>query len=254
MATPSMTSSNAGRWRSNCCDERLQPLSLRRLGGTVPVAPRELITPRIHRFSCSLSLPLPCPSCPSCPSCPARWRFVDRIVHCAAEVPDGDDRAPLVRRQDEKRIVEAGLAGHQRAPRSHRAARHSSRARRRRRARADDRAASRAALDPFENAGAAEPGEAQLEPQPAVSRRRRRAVPLEIARVSRPRTLPAPRPTPASAGRAPSRIPVAPQACCTSRGTYSRPARQSRPKSCQKFVSCSAVHNASDDRSRASSR
>ena len=37
----------------------------------------------------------------------------------------------------------------------------------------------------------------------------------------------------------------------TSRGTYSRPARQSRPKSCQKFVSCSAVHSASDDRSSA---
>ena len=30
--------------------------------------------------------------------------------------------------------------------------------------------------------------------------------------------------------------------------------RQSRPKSCQKFVSCSAVHSASDDRSSASSR
>ena len=47
----------------------------------------------------------------------------------------------------------------------------------------------------------------------------------------------------------------APAARCSSRGTYRRPARQSRPKSCQKFVNCNAVQRASDDlSSRSSSR
>ena len=41
-----------------------------------------------------------------------RHHLVDRIVHGAAEIPHGDDRAALARRQDEKRVVEAGVAAH----------------------------------------------------------------------------------------------------------------------------------------------
>ena len=36
---------------------------------------------------------------------------VDGIIDGAAEVPDGDDRVPLGRRQHQERIVEAGVAG-----------------------------------------------------------------------------------------------------------------------------------------------
>ena len=42
---------------------------------------------------------------------PAR-SLVDRVVHGAAEVPDGDDRPPLIRRQNQERIVEVRVAGH----------------------------------------------------------------------------------------------------------------------------------------------
>ena len=38
-----------------------------------------------------------------------------------------------------------------------------------------------------------------------------------------------------------------------SSGTYKRPRDQSMARSCQKFVNCSAVHSASDDRSSRSS-
>ena len=38
--------------------------------------------------------------------------FVDGIIDGAAEVPHGNDRVPLGRRQHQERIVEAGIAGH----------------------------------------------------------------------------------------------------------------------------------------------
>ena len=37
---------------------------------------------------------------------------LQRVVHGAAEVPDGDDRRAFPRRQNEKRVVEAGVAAH----------------------------------------------------------------------------------------------------------------------------------------------
>src|SRR5262249_18371547 len=42
--------------------------------------------------------------------------LVNGIVNRAAEIPDGNDRLALVGRQDEKRIVEAGLSRHQAWP------------------------------------------------------------------------------------------------------------------------------------------
>ena len=43
---------------------------------------------------------------------PPRSRLIHRIVNRAAEVPYGDDRAPLPRRQHEKRVVEVGVPAH----------------------------------------------------------------------------------------------------------------------------------------------
>ena len=55
------------------------------------------------------------------------WRFVHGIVHRPAEIPDRDDRATLVGRQHQERIVEAGPARRHYAPtRVHRAACHRS--------------------------------------------------------------------------------------------------------------------------------
>ena len=42
----------------------------------------------------------------------AATNLVHRIVHGAAEVPYGDDRVALGRRQHQERVVEAGVAGH----------------------------------------------------------------------------------------------------------------------------------------------
>ena len=193
---------------------------------------------------------------------PSRARLVDRVVDGAAEVPDGDDRAPLRRRQDEERVVEAGLAGHvpgmprDRRPRQ-RTARQSSPGtspapsvgRRR-------RAVGAGAVDALEDPHAAEPGHAQLEAQPAARRRRRPAGPAS----NRPRvrrTASAKRVAPGRRSDAArrDRLPAAPQAAAdVARHVEPAAARQSTPKSCQKLVSCSAVHSASDDRSSVASR
>ena len=116
------------------------------------VAARQLGPPERHRFA------------------PAgRSRLVHRIVDGAAEVPDGDDRAALRRRQHEERVVEAGLARHQAALPAQRAARQSSTrhvAGAERRPVAEQRAPAR--LDALEHPPAAEPGQPQLEPQPSA--------------------------------------------------------------------------------------
>ena len=111
-------------------------------------------------------------------------------------------------------------------------------------------------LDPLEDPRAAEPGEAQLVAQPAGDAVADRAAREELRACDRRRTAQARSSTPASCGRvgSESSCSLAPARACTSRGHIQPPARQSRPKSCQKFVSWSAVHSASDDRSSASSR
>jgi hypothetical protein len=43
-------------------------------------------------------------------------RLVHRIVNGTAEVPDDPDRFPLLRRQDEKRVIEVGVPRHQGFP------------------------------------------------------------------------------------------------------------------------------------------
>ena len=90
-----MRASNAGRGRLNARDQRLERAPLRRL----PASP-----PSKHRASSSRQR--------------ATWAaasppvgLVHRIVHRAAEVPDGDDRAPLVGGQHQERVVEAGISG-----------------------------------------------------------------------------------------------------------------------------------------------
>ena len=156
-------------------------------------------------------------------------------------------------RQHEKRVVEARLARHQ-------AARASS-ARRARAARGTSRDAERRPALQQLGARRARRARGSRMPPSQVKRsssRSRPRTPSQTARPSSKRVArhvdAAPRARRVHAGvMRPARqvASLAPHASCTSRGTYSRPARQSRPKSCQKFVSCSAVHSASDDRSSA---
>ena len=180
----------------------------------------------------------------------ARRLLVDRIVDRAAEVPDRHDRAALVGGQHQERVVEAGLARHYGAAASApRASRSTARSRAPSVGRSS-RAARRGALDAIEDAAAAEPREAQLEDAAGRARRRRPRGPRRTVRVSGDAL--AERGHPRRSVDGPVAAPLARAAgVYTSRGTYSRPARQSRPKSCQKFVNCSAVHSASDDRSSA---
>ena len=111
MATPSITSSNACRGRSNgamngcrrapCVVSRRAALEAR---ARAPRARRRSRRARsAHRRSIGAIL-------------------IHRIVDRAAEVPDRDDGAALLGRKDEERIVETGLARHH-APRrpAHRA-------------------------------------------------------------------------------------------------------------------------------------
>src|SRR5438552_13642264 len=180
--------------------------------------------------------------------------LVYRIVNRATKIPDRDDRAALFGRQDQKRIVEAGLSGHyDRAP-LHRAARQTSSGASAkpsvgRRSSAMNRSSStrsRIRMPPSQvkrSSARRRPRTPSHTARPAAKRSRVKAAEHSSARAQGSVI----RPTASSDSSAP-------QASCTSRGTYNRPARQSRPKSCQKFVNCKAVQSASDDRSSASSR
>ncbi len=77
-----------------CAHERLQAASLR--GGRRAVeAPADLLPPLVER---GLWRPLS--------------RLVHRVVHHAAEIPDGDDRVALGCGKHEERVVETGVSGH----------------------------------------------------------------------------------------------------------------------------------------------
>ena len=92
---------------------------------------------------------------------------------------------------------------------------------------------------------------------PSAAGRARRRQPrgrARTARASARRTARAPPPRRRSTPRDRATSSDAPAASCSSAGTYSRPRRQSIARSCQKFVSCSAVHTASDASSSVGSR
>src|SRR5439155_4668875 len=183
----------------------------------------------------------------------------------SAKVPHGGDGAPLLGRKDEERVVETGFTRHLR------------------------HADGPSELGPYTrrlqliapqiNGGTSltpsigRPANASARPRSTRSRILR--PPSHVKRSSyrsRPRTpsqTARPRSKTASVNATHSPIAwahgavrrsrsrsasTAPDFTITSRGTYKRPARQSRPKSCQKFVSCNAVQSASEDRSRSSER
>ena len=185
------------------------------------------------------------------------WRsalqFVDRIVDGAAEVPHRDDGAPLGRGQHEERVVEAGVAGPWRPSGAVQEADASERrppaAVKVGRSRTRRSPAARA----FEDPHAAEPGGAQLVLRGGPAPRRHRPARIEQRAVRRHLAgARAPTATPASAAAARSSVAAAASHRSPARRGGPRPSRCAR--SCQKFVSCSAVQTASDARSSASSR
>ena len=129
------------------------------------------------------------------PRAARRRLLVHGIVDRTAKIPDGDDGAPLLGRQNEKRVVEAGLSAIDVRP-SHlldildvstlrRAARHtSSGASRCAERRSNLEQAVAPAIDTLQNAGAAEPGETQLADGAGPPRRRTRDVPARTSRAS----------------------------------------------------------------------
>ena len=174
------------------------------------------------------------------PAAPCRrrggGRLVHRVVHGAAEVPDGDDGAPLLGRQDEKRIVEAGLARHQtrtaecavqiaRRATEQRLGGDVTRRRRGVRARRVEqmRAPSvrRSTRVRAMRSGAAEPGEAQLVAEPAADAVADLAAGVELAlRVSATQPLERRHPRRASATGRSARLRARRTPPATSRGTY----------------------------------
>lgn len=82
-------------------DERLQPAALRGGRRLAVVAPLQLSPPEVHGVAADRH------------AVPRRRRLIHSIVDRAAEVPDGNDGASLFGRQHEKRVVKAGLAGHE---------------------------------------------------------------------------------------------------------------------------------------------
>ena len=185
--------------------------------------------------------------------------LVHRVVHGPAEVPDGDDGA---RRwsggQDEKRIVESSSCAPSRPPRlSSAAARHEQRAARRsRRASAGSRAGRRrAAFDPHRGSAAAEPGQPQLEPQPAADAVAHRPAVVESGARDRRRTARSRR-VQAAFSRPPDTSSfVARRTVRARRAAHRGGRRASRGRSPARNSSAAApCSSASDDRSSASSR